>query len=136
MRVVILAVLWLSICWNIQAKVVNYSKSYTIIPGVKTTKAKLSFLLPQDYERWQKILEESFSHRPTRIFTDGDNRYAEYIFHNLNKNIVIRYDADIDIQRYDLSKAKGKKINFKLNNYSKYLKQERYMEKNDLAFNK
>jgi transglutaminase/protease-like cytokinesis protein 3 len=117
-----------------EGKSINFIIDYNFDILGKTSMIDFITLIPGDYEDRQKISGIDYSIHPTRIFSYGPNKYAEFIISNPLSDFELEISAQLEIYDYDLDRAMS------LNKYqtpgedlSKYLAGEKYIEVNDPA---
>lgn len=88
----------------VKSQLVSLHYDIKIVPTIKTP-VDLTFLLPKNYSGHQKIVKETFSVEPAKIFIDGDNRYALFHFDSVKESQSLTLDFELAIQRYDWSTA-------------------------------
>lgn len=109
----------------------NISYDFSV-PG-KTSKINLIVALPKTMPDRQRIYDIECSPKPTRLFTENGNDYAEFLFTNPEKSFKVQINVKARLFRYDLSIARKK---HKKNpppdpNSHNFLKHEKYIEKDD-----
>lgn len=100
-------------------------------PG-RTEKVRLVVLIPKTITDRQKIATR-YSPRPSKIFSENKNRYAEFIFERPKKTFKATIKIKADLSRYDLSTAKetGKKTHIAEDDLKLFLRHETRIEKDD-----
>ncbi len=112
---------------------VEMSISYDFtVPG-KTPKIQLIVALPKTMPDRQRIYDIECSPKPTRLFTENKNDYAEFLFNNPEKQFKVQINIKARLFRYDLSIARKehKKNPPPDPNLNNFLKHEKYVEKDD-----
>ncbi len=101
------------------------------VPG-KTSKIKFVVVVPQTIRDKQRVMLK-YSPKPPKIFRKHGHRYAEFIFKKPKKQFTIKISVKAKLFQYDLAIAESmqkRKLN-KGPNFENYLKDERYIEKDD-----
>jgi transglutaminase-like putative cysteine protease len=112
---------------------VEMSISYDFtVPG-KTPKIQLIVALPKTIPDRQRIYDIECSPKPTRLFTENENDYAEFLFTNPEKQFKVQINIKAGLFRYDLSIARKKHTKNPPPdpNADSFLKNEKYIEKDD-----
>jgi len=102
--------------------------------GILGDTSKIDFItvIPNNYEDRQKISGIDYSIIPEKIFTDGPNKYAEFIILDPLSDFELKITAKLEIYEYDLERAMLlEKDQVPENNFSEYLKEEKYIEVNN-----
>lgn len=112
---------------------VELDLSYDLLAQEETHKISLIVALPKTIPDRQKILSINYSPTPSRIFSENVNSYAEFVFINPDKQTKVRISIQAELLRYDLNTARAKQEKdpsegLKL---EEFLKQERFIEKDD-----
>lgn len=106
--------------------------SYDLKVVGNTERIVFRSVVPADYPPRQKILNIAYYPEPVRVFTSGDNKYAEFVIENPSGEHKIDILCRLQIYNYGLSSAieSGLDQKFEINR-DLYLKEERYIEVND-----
>ncbi len=112
------------------SNLVEFDLAYDFsVPG-ETRAMSFVVVLPTTIPGRQKILSRSYSPRPTRIFNENGNRYAEFVFKKPQRHEKVKIRVKAELYRYDLLTAKAE-IGEELGGADRpedFLKQERYVE--------
>jgi len=102
------------------------------VPG-KTSKIQLIVALPKTMPDRQRIYDVNCSPEPTRLFSENQNDYAEFLFTNPEKQFKVQVNIKARLFRYDLSIARKKhsKNPPPDPNSDNFLKHEKYIEKDE-----
>jgi transglutaminase-like putative cysteine protease len=88
-------------------------------------------ILPKTIPDRQKILGIKYSPKPSRVFRENGNRYAEFVFSRPRKRLKVEINIKAELFRYDLftaRKSRGKRPS-KDRGLKDFLKEEKYVEK-------
>ncbi len=109
----------------------NISYDFSV-PG-KTSKIHLIVALPKTMPDRQRIYNVKCSPQPTRLFTENQNDYAEFLFTNPEKQFKVQINVKAKLLRYDLSIARKehRKNPPPDPNSHNFLKHEKYIEKDE-----
>jgi len=118
---------------EIQNNTVDLDLSYDFFVPGKTFRISFIVILPQTIPGKQKILSIKYSPKPSRIFHENGNRYAEFVFVKLGKRMKVDISIRAELLRYDLLTAIEKREQdfFEGPGFKDFLKQEKYIDKND-----
>jgi len=114
-----------------QSNTVEFDLSYDFsVPG-ETRRISLITAVPKTIPDRQNIIDIQYSPKPSRIFDQNGNRYAEFVFNKPEKEINIDISIKAELFKYDLVTAKRKRTT---NHTSEAglddsLKSERYIKK-------
>ncbi len=100
----------------------------------KTSKVEFTTLLPRTIPNKQNI-KLSYSVKPKKVFMKNRNRYAKFVFNHPRKDFTLTIKVKAELFRYDLSTAASKQL-AEPNEFVKlttYLRDEKYLEKDDLS---
>ena len=99
------------------------------VPG-QTQSISFIVVLPTTIPGRQKILSRSYSPRPSRIFNENGNRYAEFAFKKPQRHEKVKIRVKAELYRYDLLIASGKagEGGAESDQVEGFLRQERYIE--------
>jgi hypothetical protein len=116
-----------------QNNTVELNLSYDLAVHGETRRLSLIVALPQTMQNRQKILGIMYSPEPTRLFGGNGNRYAEFVFINPEQKIKVKINIKAELIRYDLFTAREKleRDYDESSELRDFLKQEKYIEKND-----
>ena len=113
-------------------KKINFVIEYSFDILGDTSKIDFITTIPNDYEDRQEVSSIDYSISPARIFTDGLNKYAEFIISNPYGDFELKITTQIEIYEYDLERATIlKKDQTQGDDFSKYLVDEKYIEVNN-----
>jgi len=113
-------------------KKINFEIEYCFDILGDTTKIDFITIIPNDYEDRQEVSGIDYSISPDRIFTDGPNKYAEFIISNPYGDFELRITTQLEIYEYDLERAMIlKKDQTPEDGFSKYFMEEKYIEVNN-----
>lgn len=118
---------------TIQNNIVDLDLSYDFsVPG-ETRKISLTVVLPTTIPDRQKIISTQYSPKPSRIFHQNGNRYAEFKFNKHGKQIKIDIKIKAELFKYDLYTAKKNHLTEYIENseLTDFLIHEKHIEKND-----
>lgn len=104
----------------------NYDFS---VPG-QTRSMRFVVVLPTTTPGRQRIMSRSYSPKPSRIFNENGNRYAEFVFKNPQRHEKVKIRIKAELYRYDLLSASGKtgQEGAQSDELEDFLRQERYIE--------
>ena len=114
-----------------QSHIVEFELSYDFsIPG-ETRNLEFIVLVPKSIPGRQNILSTSYSPKPSRIFNENSNRYAEFIFNKPDRQEKVKISVKAELFRYDLITArKNRGTNYpQSEQFADFLKHEKYIEK-------
>jgi len=113
-------------------KKMNFVIEYYFDISGDTSKIDFITTIPNDYEYRQEVSGINYSISPNRIFTDGPNKYAEFIIANPLSDFKLNITTILKIYEYDLERAMIlKKDQTTEDDFSKYLVEEKYIEVNN-----
>ncbi len=113
-------------------KKINFVIEYHFDILGDTSKIDFITIIPNDYEDRQEVSGIDYSISPARIFTDGLNKYAEFIISNPLSDFELKITTQLEIYEYDLERAMIlKKDQTPEDGFSKYLVEEKYIEVNN-----
>ena len=114
------------------SKKINFEIEYYFDILGDTTKIDFITIIPNDYEDRQEVSGIDYSISPDRIFTDGLNKYAEFIISNPYGDFELKITTQLEIYEYDLERAMIlKKDQTQGDGFSKYFMEEKYIEVNN-----
>ncbi len=118
---------------EIQNNTVELNLSYDFFTPGQTFRTSLIVILPQTIPGKQNILSIKYSPKPSRFFYENGNRYAEYVFVKPKRRMKVEIIIRAELFRYDLLTAREKREQdlFEDSELEYFLKQERYIEKDD-----
>jgi len=98
----------------------------------ETAKIKFTTVVPRTLPDRQKITVQ-YRPRPSKVFDKNGNRYAEFVFVKPESQFKVEINLKAEMYRYDLSTAqrREKKRLSKGLAFADFLKEEKYVEKND-----
>jgi len=113
-------------------KKINFVIEYSFDILGDTSKIDFITTIPNDYEDRQEVSGIDYSISPARIFTDGLNKYAEFIISNPYGDFELKITTQLEIYEYDLERAMIlKKDQTPEDDFSKYFMEEKYIEVNN-----
>ena len=113
-------------------KKINFETEYYFDILGDTSKIDFITIIPNDYEDRQEVSGIDYSISPARIFTDGLNKYAEFIISNPSVDFDLKITTHLEIYEYDLERAMIlKKDQTPEDGFSKYFMEEKYIEVNN-----
>jgi transglutaminase-like putative cysteine protease len=117
---------------------IEFTVSYKFSVPLGNRRLEIVLALPQTIQNKQKIYNINLSPEPARIFEKNENKYAEYNFTNPDSKISIDITIEAEIYRYDLTAAIAKPRPANTSDYElkDFLRQEKYIEKDDPAIKK
>ncbi|MFV0417683.1 MAG: transglutaminase-like domain-containing protein [Dysgonomonas sp.] len=93
---------------------------------------KLLYLVANDIENIQKVIEMRFSITPDTIYEKDGNKYAEFVMEGSNKQNKLEIKTLLEVYQHDLRTLKKNKTPIThLTSPEKYLISEQYMETDD-----
>jgi transglutaminase-like putative cysteine protease len=118
---------------EIQNNTVECDLSYDFFAPGETFRISFIVILPQTIPGKQRILSIKYSPKPSRFFHENGNRYAEYVFVKPERRMKVEIIIRAELLRYDLLTAREKREQdlFEGPELEYFLKQERYIEKDD-----
>ncbi|MCL4417670.1 MAG: transglutaminase domain-containing protein [Actinobacteria bacterium] len=115
-----------------KGKKINFVMEYYFDILGDTSKIDFITIIPNNYEDRQEVLSVDYSTSPTRIFTDGLNKYAEFLISKPLSDFKLKITTELEIYKYDLERAMIlNKDQTAEDNFSKYLMEEKYIEVNN-----
>jgi len=114
-----------------QSRIVEFELSYDFsVPG-ETRKIEFIALVPKSIPGRQNILSTSYSPKPSRIFDENSNRYAEFIFDKPDRQERVKISVKAELFRYDLLTARKNRGTYypESEQFADFLKHEKYIEK-------
>jgi transglutaminase-like putative cysteine protease len=114
-----------------KSNTVELKLRYDFFASGETAKMKFVVILPKTIPDRQKILGIKYSPKPSRVFRENGNRYAEFVFSRPRKRLKVEIDIKAELFRYDLftaRKSRGKRLS-KGRGLKDFLKEEKYIEK-------
>ncbi|MBN2591241.1 MAG: transglutaminase domain-containing protein [Sedimentisphaerales bacterium] len=118
---------------DLKGVVVKCEMSHIISVSGKTPTIRMIAQIPQSVPNIQKINRVEFSVEPRRYFSRNGDKYAEIIINNPDKIEKVVITILAELYRYDLQTALNdkKKNQFQETGLEEFLKEEKYIEKND-----
>lgn len=118
---------------SMQSNNVELYLSYDLLVLGKTYKISFVTLVPQTIPDRQTISRIYYSPKPSRIFSRNGNQYAEFVFVNPKRYVKIKIKVKAELFEYNLITAieKGEKTPANNLEFVEFLKQEKYIEKDD-----
>jgi transglutaminase-like putative cysteine protease len=116
---------------SFQSNTVEFDLSYDLSAPGDTQRISFVTLIPQTIPDRQTISSISYSPNPSRIFSRHGNRYAEFVFVEPDRHTEIKISVKAELFRYDLmtARTKGQKTPASALELARFLKQEKYIEK-------
>jgi len=116
-----------------QSSRVELDLSYDLLVLGKTNEISFVTLVPQTIPDKQTILSINYSPKPSRIFSRNGNQYAEFVFVNPKRYVKIKIKVKAELFEYTLVTAieKGEKTQADNLELAEFLRQEKYIEKDD-----
>lgn len=116
-----------------QSNTVELDLTYDLLVLGKTYKISFVTLVPQTIPDRQTISRINYSPKPSRIFSRNGNQYAEFVFVNPKRYVKIKIKVKAELFEYTLMTAIKKGEETPANNLelAEFLKQEKYIEKDD-----
>ena len=114
-----------------QRNMVELDLSYDFsVPG-ETFRISFVVILPETIPGRQNILDIKYSRKPTRIFNQNGNRYAEFVFIKPDRQEKVKINIKAELLRYDLFTAReqAEKKHYENTGLKDFLKHEKYIEK-------
>ncbi len=114
-----------------QSRTVEFDLSYDFsVPG-ETHRIDFVVVLPENMPDRQNILSMSYSPKPSRIFHENGNRYAEFVFNEPGRQEKVKISIKAELFRYDLFTARKnrRKAAAESDQFGDVLKHEKYIEK-------
>lgn len=103
--------------------------------SMQAVASRLTFVAPIPKTRpdRQKILGIKYSTAPSRVFSSNGNEYAEFVFSRPPEQFQLRINVKATLLKYDLDTAKTRreKNPSEDSDPNDFLKQEKYIEKDD-----
>ncbi|MHC4496718.1 MAG: hypothetical protein ACYSYM_12945, partial [Planctomycetota bacterium] len=88
-----------------KSNTVEFELTYDFsVPG-ETRKVSFTVVLPKTISNRQKILSRSYSPKPTMIFNENGNRYAEFVFDKPQRHVEVKIRVKAELFRHDLLTA-------------------------------
>jgi len=112
------------------SNLVEFDLTYDFsVPG-QTRSISFVVVLPTTIPCRQKILSRSYLPKPSRIFNENGNRYAEFVFNKPERHEKVKIRVKAELYRYDLltSRAETGEQMVGGERLDDFLKQERYIE--------
>ncbi|HUW20976.1 MAG TPA: transglutaminase domain-containing protein [Sedimentisphaerales bacterium] len=99
----------------------------------ETQRIEFFVVVPKTIPHKQTILDVRYSPRPSRIFQNNGNRYAQFVFTEPKSQLKVQINIEAELLRYDLSTARKshEKSLAKGPDFEDFLKQEKYIEKDN-----
>lgn len=117
----------------IQGNIVELDLSYDFSVLGKTHRLSFIVLLPRTIPDRQNILSTNYSPKPSRIFNENGNRYAEFVFVKPDRRVKIEISIKAELFRYGLLTARKKheRDRHEDQQLRDFLRQEKYIEKDN-----
>lgn len=114
-----------------QGNTVEFELSYDFSVSGETRRISLIAVIPKTIPDRQNIIDIQYSTKPSRIFDQNGNRYAEFTFNKPEKEINIVISIKAELFKYDLVTAKRKRTTGHTGEagLGDFLKSEKYIEK-------
>ncbi len=116
---------------TIQNNTVELDLSYDFFVPGETFRISFIVVLPRTIPGRQKILGIKYSPKPSRVFHENGNRYAEFVFIKPDKRMKVKISIRAELLRYDLLTAREKREQdlSESPGFKDFLKQEKHIEK-------
>jgi len=117
---------------------VSFEHQYRVTYAPKTKQVYLTVELPGNVANCQQISDLTYSTKPVKVKTVGNNQYATFHLKEKHRNIVIKITGKAKLSGWDLARAKtkGKSAARPTVDKSQYLQAEKHIEVNDPAVQK
>lgn len=117
-----------------QSHIVEFELSYDFFVPGETRKIDFIALVPKSIPGRQNILSVSYSPKPSRIFDENSNRYAEFVFDKPEKQENVKISVKAELFRYDLLTARKNRRQAAAEDEESgdFLRHEKYIEKDHL----
>jgi hypothetical protein len=114
-----------------QNNIVEFELSYDFSVLGDTHKISFTVVVPQDVPDRQNILRIQYSPKPSRIFDENENRYAEFVFVKPDRQTRVEIDIKAELFRYDLLTARRKRASARPEGLRvmDFLEHEKHIEK-------
>jgi len=111
--------------------IVEFDLSYDFSTSGETRRISFIVVIPKTLPDRQNIIDIQYSPKPSRIFEENGNRYAEFVFNRPEKQIKVDISIKAELFKYDLFAAKRKrtKDHSEEIEFTDFLKSEKYIEK-------
>ncbi len=111
----------------------KFKYTYTIDINGYVKNFTLDLPLPQNEEDRQYISDYKLSIEPSKVYSDGVNKVAQFTLSNLeNQQVIITTEGIAKVRTYNIKTAQAMNINKSPEkDLSKYLQPEPYIESND-----
>ena len=118
---------------SMQSNKVELDLTYDLLVRGKTNKISFVTLVPQTIPDRQTISSINYSPKPSRIFSRNGNQYAEFVFFNPKRYVKIKINVKAELFEYTIMTAieKGEKTPVNNLDLAEFMKQEKYIEKDD-----
>ena len=118
---------------SMQSNKVELDLTYDLLVRGKTNKISFVTLVPQTIPDRQTISSINYSPKPSRIFSRNGNQYAEFVFFNPKRYVKIKINIKAELFEYTIMTAieKGEKTPVNNLDLAEFMKQEKYIEKDD-----
>ncbi|MCG9480031.1 MAG: transglutaminase-like domain-containing protein [Actinomycetia bacterium] len=110
---------------------VYFNIEYSVHVPDKTDKIIFVSTIPGNYSKRQKVLDIQYSPRPSRIFTRGQNKYAEFMIEEPLLDFTINIASRMILYDYDLVSATSTRNNKPEGDLDEYLNEEKYLDIDD-----
>jgi transglutaminase-like putative cysteine protease len=119
---------------SMQSSKVELDLVYDLLVRGKTYKINFVTLVPQTIPDRQTISSINYSPKPSRIFSRNGNQYAEFVFVNPKRYVKIKINVRAELFEYTIMTAikNGEKKTVNNVELAEFLKQEKYIEKDNL----
>jgi transglutaminase-like putative cysteine protease len=109
---------------------VEFDLNYDFSAPGETSSMKFVVVLPTSIPGRQKILSRKYSPKPSRIFNENGNRYAEFILEEPTKHEKVKICVKARLYSYDYSLIKGgpRREDLAGESFDDFLREERYIE--------
>jgi transglutaminase-like putative cysteine protease len=89
---------------NVGGKRIQCTLEFTIRAAPDSRGLSLTALVPKDIDGRQKVVGLKYSHKPSKVFDEMGNRYAQFFFDKLARTTVVKIDADLELSGFDFAR--------------------------------
>ena len=114
-----------------QSHIVEFELSYDFSVQGETRRIDFTALVPISIPGRQNILSVSYSPKPSRIFDENGNRYAQFILDKPDRQEKVKISVKAELFRYDLLTARKNRWTdaAEADESRDFLRDEKYIEK-------
>lgn len=119
----------------VKPQIVALHYEFKIVPTISTP-VDFILVLPKNYPEHQKVVKETFSIEPSKIFVDGGNRYATFHMDSVKETQILAVDFEVAIWRYDWSTANKQRQSVQpldMESFNTYTSEEKFLETSNPA---